>query len=169
MTEMQHVGTIWLKWGRLSGLDEPLKERAIMVWLRAVTPGHIRPYLAAMNAPRIIVNTVSWTGLENFFLWKVRQQGNSICLLWVIHKSLWDSKASDNLKRKWKKKVVLGNGPSYLSRNPSASMVNRIENLLSTVNIGRLSKEYLILSSGPNIWCHWISSTRSVYKLTSAF
>lgn len=24
-----------------------------------------------MNAPRIIVNTVSWTGLENFFLSKV--------------------------------------------------------------------------------------------------
>lgn len=58
-------------------------ERALRVWLKAVTPGHIRTYLAAMNAPRIIVNTVSWTGLENFFLWKVRQQRNSICLLRV--------------------------------------------------------------------------------------
>lgn len=158
MTERQHVGTIWLKWGRISGLDEPLKGRAIMVWLKAVTPGHIRTYLAAMNAPRIIVNTVSWTGLENFFLWEVRQQGNSICLLWVIHKSLWVFETAQCLTIFFLKKVVLGHGPSYLSRNPSASMVNRIENLLSTVNIGRLSKEYLILSCGPNIWCHWISS-----------
>lgn len=43
-----------------------------MVWLKAGTPGCSRTYLAAMNAPRIIVNTVSWTGLENFFLPKVK-------------------------------------------------------------------------------------------------
>lgn len=47
-------------------------ERVILVWLKAVPPGHRRTYLAAINAPRIIVNTVSWTGLENFFLHKVR-------------------------------------------------------------------------------------------------
>lgn len=45
--------------------------QVILVWLKAVTPGFGRTYLAAIKAPRIIVNTVSWTGLENFFLSKV--------------------------------------------------------------------------------------------------
>lgn len=35
---------------------------------------------------------------------------------------------------------------SYLSRNPSASIVNKMENLLRTVNMGRLVEE--------NISCH---------------
>ncbi|TNN44208.1 hypothetical protein EYF80_045583 [Liparis tanakae] len=36
------------------------------------TPGRGGAHLAAMNAPRIIVNTVSCTGRENFFLPGVR-------------------------------------------------------------------------------------------------
>lgn len=49
-----------------------------------------------------------------------------------------------------KKKVSL-HVRSYLRRIPSASMVNKIENLLSTVNIGRLQKEHIQILSWPNI------------------
>jgi len=39
---------------------------------RVATPGRGGTHLAAMNAPRIIVNTVSCTGRENFFLQEVK-------------------------------------------------------------------------------------------------
>jgi len=53
----------------------------IRVLLKAGTPANSRTYLAAMNAPRIIVKTVSWTGLENFFLSRVKQsETQSICI-----------------------------------------------------------------------------------------
>lgn len=42
--------------------------KVILLWLIERTPGWSMTYLAAMNAPRIIVNTVNWTDLENFFL-----------------------------------------------------------------------------------------------------
>lgn len=87
------------------------------------TAGIGRTYLAAMNAPRIIVNTVSWTGLENFFLSKVTH-----------------SKGVQSWTRG--RPQSLGVRPSYLSRNPSANMVNRMENLLRTVNMGKLAKRW---------------------------
>lgn len=37
--------------------------------------------------------------------------------------------------------MVLSHLKAYLSRNPSASIVNKMENLLRTVNIGRLVEE----------------------------
>lgn len=51
---------------------QPFVVKVILVWLRARTPGCSRTYLAAINAPSIIVNTVSCTGLENFFLPEVK-------------------------------------------------------------------------------------------------
>lgn len=79
-----------------------------------------------MNAPRIIVNTVSWTDLENFFLSKVTDSKgiqSTICL-----GAACERQTPRSLDVSW----------SYFSRNPSASMVNKMENLLRTVNMGKL-------------------------------
>lgn len=42
---------------------------------------------------------------------------------------------------------VIDYGQAYLSRNPSASIVNKMENLLRTVNIGRLERDEIHLIS----------------------
>lgn len=62
---------LWL--GHVSEPDMSLKRGSISFSLLLKTPGWSGTHLAAMNAPRIIVNTVSCTGRENVFLSKVRE------------------------------------------------------------------------------------------------
>lgn len=89
-----------------------------------------------MNAPRIIVNTVSWTGLENFFLSKVTDS-----------KGIQSTVCLEPRARRTRPKALVSRWRSYLSRTPSASIVNKMENLLRTVNMGKLAGEGIHMST----------------------
>lgn len=103
-----------------------------MCFFCIVCPSH----LAAMKAPKIIVNTVILIDVEKVFLqrgikkWNVSYQHGSFPGV-----NTFTLNAAEEMKS-W----------TYLSKIPSNTMVSKILNLLKTVNMGKLGEEKTLLN-----------------------